>query len=236
MNSDPIQELARWALTCVNHPLALPDEHTCADQLAKLRFPQGVVCCPGVAPRRESARVWRCTVCWRRISLTADTLLERTRVPLRIWLAAAWYIGRSPSGIAALRFQQIYGLPSYGTVWALFHSIRALLTPTTTSTLECARSVASAIITGRGLRRNRAALTLAVGPGRLRFRVHAHSRALRGPRTHAARVLIESFATWIAGTFHGVSGAYLPLYAAEFFARWSGDDVVIALARCALAA
>ena len=213
----------RWAARCVEGNL---DEFSCHTMLARVRYPRGLrcPCSPEVLVRRVSVRVWRCGRCRRRLSVTAGTILEGTRLPLRLWVGALWHLSRSPNGISALRFHQKQHLlgcahVAYSSIWRMFHVIRALLPRTTRSALECEKSAASALVCGRRLQRNRAAVTLVVRPGRMRFEVRALPRCIRGPRTRSARVLLEQLRTWIAGTFHGVSKRYLALYAREFFAR-----------------
>ena len=70
------------------------DEAACIAALAELRWPNGSLCagCAGRAAYQLAARprVFECAGCGRQHSVTAGTVLHRTRTPLRKWFAAAW--------------------------------------------------------------------------------------------------------------------------------------------------
>jgi transposase-like protein len=55
-------------------------------------------------------------------------VLHGTRVGLRIWFLAFFFLGRHKKGISALQFQRDTGLGSYQTAWALLHKVRSALT------------------------------------------------------------------------------------------------------------
>jgi hypothetical protein len=59
--------------------------------------------------------------------VTAGTLLHRTRLALRVWFLAIFFVGRHKSGISALQLQKDLGLGSYKTAWALLHKLRSAL-------------------------------------------------------------------------------------------------------------
>ena len=73
-------------------------DEACLAYLEKLRWPSGFVCpvC-GVAqePYRSSRVRLMCRSCGRQSTVTAGTIFDKTRTPLRVWLAAAWYLGTS---------------------------------------------------------------------------------------------------------------------------------------------
>lgn len=104
-----------------------PDEAACLRYLEKLRWPQGFVC-----PRcRVPCEAWRmgdgllhCRQCGRRTSVTAGTVFEGTRKPLKLWFIAAWEITGHKYGANALNVQRMLGLKSYGTAWAWLHKYR----------------------------------------------------------------------------------------------------------------
>ena len=102
-------------------------EEACAAYLEQLRWPRGFVCpvC-GVAdkPRRTSRARLSCGACRFQCSVTAGTVFDKTRTPLRVWFAAAWYITSQKHGISALGLQRVLGLTSYETAWAMLHRFR----------------------------------------------------------------------------------------------------------------
>jgi transposase-like protein len=62
--------------------------------------------------------------------VTAGTVFEKTRTPLRSWLAAVWYITNQKQGVNALGLQRVLGLGSYQTAWAMLHRLRrAMIRP-----------------------------------------------------------------------------------------------------------
>ena len=75
------------------------DEQACAAYLERLRWPKGVRC-----PKCEQGKGWRtadgrwaCSGCSRKVSVTAGTIFDRSRISLQEWFAAAWYMTNSSS-------------------------------------------------------------------------------------------------------------------------------------------
>ena len=102
-------------------------EEACLSYLERLRWPAGFVCprcgCSGDAYRASRARLM-CPHCQHQSSVTAGTIFEKTRTPLRVWLAAAWYLTNQKQGVSALGLQRVLGLGSYQTAWAMLHRLR----------------------------------------------------------------------------------------------------------------
>jgi transposase-like protein len=65
-----------------------------------------------------------CRSCAHQGSVTAGTLFDKTRTPLRVWLAAAWYVTNQKLGVSALGLQRVLGLGSYETAWTMLHRFR----------------------------------------------------------------------------------------------------------------
>lgn len=65
-----------------------------------------------------------CRSCGHQSTVTAGTIFDKTRTPLRVWLAAAWYITNQKHGISALGLQRVLGLGSYQTAWTMLHRFR----------------------------------------------------------------------------------------------------------------
>ena len=66
----------------------------------------------------------RCTACQRQTSVTAGTIFEGTRKPLRVWFQAAWYLTSQKFGGNALGLQRVLGFGSYQTAWSWLHKMR----------------------------------------------------------------------------------------------------------------
>ena len=102
-------------------------EEACAAYLEQLRWPRGFICpACGLAdhPARTSRGRLSCRGCRFQCSVTAGTIFDKTRTPLRVWFAAAWYITSQKQGISALGLQRVLGLTSYETAWAMLHRFR----------------------------------------------------------------------------------------------------------------
>lgn len=103
-----------------------PNEEACASYLSRLRWPDGFVCpaCGGTKGWLTSRQQIRCAGCQRQTSVTAGTIFEGTRKPLRMWFHAAWHVTSQKSGASALGLQQVLGLGSYQTAWSWLHKLR----------------------------------------------------------------------------------------------------------------
>lgn len=66
----------------------------------------------------------RCRSCRGRTSLTAGTVFQDTRKPLRMWFLAMWFVTSQKNGVSALGLQRVLGLGSYETAWTWLHKLR----------------------------------------------------------------------------------------------------------------
>ena len=57
-------------------------------------------------------------------SLTAGTVFQDTRKPLRMWFLAMWFVTSQKNGVSALGLQRVLGLGSYETAWTWLHKLR----------------------------------------------------------------------------------------------------------------
>jgi transposase-like protein len=110
------QELLAW----------FPDDESCLEYLARLRWPEGFVCpaCKATEFWRTGNGLWMCQNCSRRTSVTAGTIFHRTRTPLSTWFAAIWFVTSQKNGISAQGLQRVLGFKSYETAWAWMHKLR----------------------------------------------------------------------------------------------------------------
>ena len=99
----------------------------CREYIQRLRWPDGFACphC-GVAgePWTMSDGLLRCRSCRGRTSLTAGTVFQDTRKPLRMWFLAMWFVTSQKNGVSALGLQRVLGLGSYETAWTWLHKLR----------------------------------------------------------------------------------------------------------------
>lgn len=104
-------------------------EESCCQYLFRLRWPKGFQC-----PRCGHGRAWvmsrdlyRCTCCDLQSSVTAGTIFQDTRKPLRVWFQAMWYVTNQKQGVSALGLQRVLGLGSYHTAWTWLHKLRCAM-------------------------------------------------------------------------------------------------------------
>jgi transposase-like protein len=109
-----------------------PDEDACWKALREVRWPEGFVC-PRCGHRASSfvstRRLEQCRRCRYQCSVTAGTVFHRTKIPLRTWFWAIFFVARHKQGISALQLQKDLGLGSYETAWTMLHKLRSGLTP-----------------------------------------------------------------------------------------------------------
>ena len=103
------------------------DEEACWLYLAESRWPDGFRCprCGSEAALELPARrLWRCRRCGRDTSVTAGTVLHRTRLPLTQWFWASYLVTTHTPGLSALQLQRQLGIGRYETAWVILHKLR----------------------------------------------------------------------------------------------------------------
>ncbi len=111
------QEFLKW----------FADEAACRRYVLSCRWPQGFECarCGMKAePWTTSRGYLHCRHCEHEVSITAGTIFERTRMPLRTWFAAMWFVISQKDGASALGLKHILGFGSYQTAWVWLHKLR----------------------------------------------------------------------------------------------------------------
>jgi transposase-like protein len=56
--------------------------------------------------------------------VTAGTIFQDTRTPLRVWFQAMWWVTTQKNGTSALGLQRVLGLNRYETAWTIMHRLR----------------------------------------------------------------------------------------------------------------
>ena len=109
-----------------------PDEASCARHLERIRWPDGFEC-PSCRQVRDPwrlqtrPRVLECRQCGYQVSLTAGTVMHRTRQPLPIWFWAAYLLTTQTPGMSAMQFQRQLGIKRYETAFLILHKLRAAM-------------------------------------------------------------------------------------------------------------
>jgi transposase-like protein len=101
-------------------------EEACWDFLVQVRWPEGFVCpaCRGRKAWRTERSLFHCAECGRQVSVTAGTVFQGTRKPLRVWFRAMWWVTSQKNGASAQGLQRSLGLASYQTAWTWLHKLR----------------------------------------------------------------------------------------------------------------
>jgi len=103
------------------------EEDACRRYVRRCRWPEGFECarCGAKAePWMTSRGYLHCRECGSEVSITAGTIFERTRLPLKTWFAAMWFITSQKDGASALGLKRVLGFGSYQTAWTWLHKIR----------------------------------------------------------------------------------------------------------------
>ncbi len=104
-------------------------DEKCREVLEQLRWPNGVTCirCGSLHIRNTVSRnQYDCADCGYQFSVTADTMLHDTHLPLKKWFLAVYLMTESKKGISALQLQRTIDV-AYRTSWYLCHRIRAAM-------------------------------------------------------------------------------------------------------------
>jgi transposase-like protein len=101
-------------------------EEACREYLYQIRWPEGFICphCGHQKCWRKRTGVYRCSRCKYDISVTAGTIFQDSKIPMRLWFQAMWQVVSQKHGISALGLQRVLGLNRYEATWTLLHKLR----------------------------------------------------------------------------------------------------------------
>lgn len=168
-------------------------DEACREYLARCRWPDGFVC-PRCNHTRAyvvgSARLWQYAACRYQTSVTAGTILHRTKTSVMVWFWSAYLMTTDKPGLSALLLQRQLGLGNYQTAWMMLHKFRRAMVSTSRKPLRGEVEVGDTWIGGtqaglvgsRQLEGRKAALVLVAvekrgrAPGCLAWRLSRISR------------------------------------------------------------
>jgi transposase-like protein/uncharacterized Zn finger protein (UPF0148 family) len=136
-----------------------PNEEACTAYLEQLRWPRGFscpACGAGTTPWRQSRGRLVCPVCRHQASVTAGTILDKTRTPLTTWFEAAWHVTTAKNGLSAKTLERTLGT-TYRVAWAMLQRYRVAMVRTERGRLSGEVEVDEAYVGGveHGGRRGR---------------------------------------------------------------------------------
>jgi transposase-like protein len=160
------------------------DDAACLAYLGSLRWPNGFQC-PACGLKEEAWKQTRgrlvCRACRHQTSITAGTILEKTRTPLTTWFEAAWHVTTAKSGFSAKTLERTLGT-RYQVAWTILHRFRIAMFRSEREQLSGNVEIDEALIggvehggkTGRGAKKCIVAIAVEVkepkGFGRVRMR------------------------------------------------------------------
>lgn len=105
------------------------NEEDCFQYIAKVRWPNGFTC-----PRCHYSKSWRtkrnvlhCAKCGHQSSITAGSVFQDSRKPLRLWFYVMWWLVSQKTGVSAKNLEDNLGFGSYKTAWTWLHKLRRVM-------------------------------------------------------------------------------------------------------------
>ena len=100
--------------------------------LERIRWPNGPICvhCEATKGQRKFTGkkhrkgVYKCNECGKQYTVTVNSVMEASHLPIRTWLIAFTIMCSSKKGVSALQLQRQLDLGSYKSAWHLAHRIR----------------------------------------------------------------------------------------------------------------
>ena len=106
-----------------------PNDAACAAYLAKLRWSKGFIC-PACKTKTVPWQTIRghliCPCCRQRTSVTAGTIMDKTRTPLTTWFEAAWHVSTAKNGMSAKTLERTLGT-NYRVSWTMLQRFRVAM-------------------------------------------------------------------------------------------------------------
>lgn len=108
---------------------AFPTDEACFEYLRLIKWQNGFECpnCNHDKYWKLKPNILRCQKCKKKISITAGTIFQDLRKPMRLMFQAMWYVVCQKQGVSALGLQKILGLGSYQTAWVWLHKLRTAM-------------------------------------------------------------------------------------------------------------
>ncbi|WP_082083740.1 transposase [Paenibacillus beijingensis] len=130
-----------------------PNEESCYDYFFRVKWPEGFICprCSyrhAYIIRSRRTPLYECRACRHQTTLTADTALERSRLPLRKWLFAFIQWSDYELGINATELSLEIQV-TYKTAWSMLHKVRNFISRAEDSQPLSAKIVGELAFIGR---------------------------------------------------------------------------------------
>ena len=102
-------------------------EEQCAAALEQSRWPSGFTCpvCGGTAHSvvwHDRVKTFQCCSCRQQTTLTAGTIFHSTKLSLKKWFQAMYFLTQTKNNVSALELKRLLGV-CYRTAWRLKHKV-----------------------------------------------------------------------------------------------------------------
>lgn len=107
-----------------------PDEQSCEQYLKEEREKYGVICkkCGGHKQIWDKYnKCWRCSHCGHETTLTADTVMHNSKLPLLYWFKAIHLLTSTKNTFSASEMQRQLGHKRYQPIWEMMHKLRNVM-------------------------------------------------------------------------------------------------------------
>ncbi|MBX3240175.1 MAG: IS1595 family transposase [Chitinophagaceae bacterium] len=133
------------------------DEETCKAYYEQKRW-GGNVACPhcGSLKVYRTNRGFKCgeKLCYKKFTVTTQTIFENTKIGLRTWFAAMYLISTSKKGVSSLQLAEQLGI-TQKTAWFVLHRIREMLKDNGNEQLEGEVEVDETYVGGKNKNRHK---------------------------------------------------------------------------------
>ena len=102
------------------------DEEACIDFLKEKKWPNGFICPKCGATQAyylKTTRRYQCKCCKHQTSVTANTIMHRSHLPLTVWFMAFYFVACDKRGISAVSLAAKVDV-CYETAWYMLYRIR----------------------------------------------------------------------------------------------------------------
>jgi transposase-like protein len=115
------------SMTLIEFMKRFGTEEACREHMYRVRWPEGFVC-PKCGSKDEPWNIsshhrYQCKHCNHQASVTAGTIMDKSRTPLTKWFVAIYLMGQDKRGCSALKLKRELGI-AYDTAWTMSHKIR----------------------------------------------------------------------------------------------------------------
>ena len=113
-------------MTLIEFQAQFGTEEQCRQYLFEKRWPDGFVC-PKCGHKEyfnvESRHLYQCKSCNHQASVTAGTIMDKTRTPLVKWFLVLYLASEDKRGVSAMMIKKAIGV-AYYTAWTMCQKIR----------------------------------------------------------------------------------------------------------------